>query len=150
MKVTSDGSLACQTSDRASSLDAWTVLPRSPGGWVGQRQARPRRFFPDAMCIGRTGRYFVAAQEPLGRARTILIVLQACRRGVVGMAAMIERTCAAHLEPGPDGPLVTTVDGVWAYCFGGGDEGHDWGQIRPTALELLRAGMQAPAPQAAQ
>jgi hypothetical protein len=66
------------------------------------------------------------------------------------MAAMIELVCAAHVEPGADGPLVTTVEAIWAYCFGGGDSGHDWRKIEPTALELLRAGMQAPAPQPAQ
>ncbi len=57
------------------------------------------------------------------------------------MAAMIELTCAAHLDTGADGPLVTTVEGVWAYCLTGGEKGHDWRKIEPTALELLRAGM---------
>jgi hypothetical protein len=66
------------------------------------------------------------------------------------MAAMIERTCVAHLEAGANGPLVTTVEGVWAYCVGAGDDGHDWQQINPTPLELLRAGLQAPTPQPAQ
>ena len=65
------------------------------------------------------------------------------------MAAMVEVTCAAHLETGAAGPLVTTVDGVWAYCFGGADTGHDWRKIEPMALELLRTGMQAPTPQRA-
>jgi hypothetical protein len=69
-----------------------------------------------------------------------LVVLQARRQGVVGMAAMIELTCAAHLEPGADGPLVTTVKGTWAYCLGGGEKDHDWRRIEPTALELLRSG----------
>ncbi len=66
------------------------------------------------------------------------------------MAAMIELTCTAHLETGADGPLVTTVDGVWAYCFGGREKGHDWRRIEPMTIELLRSGMQAPTPQAAQ
>jgi hypothetical protein len=66
------------------------------------------------------------------------------------MAAMIELTCAAHLVAGADSPLITTVDGVWAYCCGGRDAAHDWRKIEPTALELLRAGMRAPAPQPAQ
>jgi hypothetical protein len=77
--------------------------------------------------------------------------LQACRReGVAGMAAMIELVCAAHVDAGGGGPLVTTVDTIWAYCFGGRAEGHDWRKIEPTALELLRAGIQAPAPPPAQ
>jgi hypothetical protein len=76
--------------------------------------------------------------------------MQACRRGVVGMAAMIELTCAAHLETGAHGPLVTSVDGLWAYCFGGGEKDHDWHRIEPISIELLRSRMQAPTPLAAQ
>lgn len=68
-----------------------------------------------------------------------MVVLQACRLGVVGMAAMIELTCAAHFETRA-GPLVTTVEGIWAYCLGGGEDGHEWRRIEPTALELLRSG----------
>ena len=66
------------------------------------------------------------------------------------MAAMIDLVCAAHTKVGPDGPLVTTVDGTWAYCPTGGEEGHDWQKIEPTGLEVLRAGIQATAPQPAQ
>jgi hypothetical protein len=56
------------------------------------------------------------------------------------MAAMVELTCAAHLEPGPNGPLVTTVGGLWAYCLGSGETDHEWRKIEPTALEQLRSG----------
>jgi hypothetical protein len=56
------------------------------------------------------------------------------------MAAMVEFTCVAHLETGANGPLVTTVGGLWAYCLGGGERDHDWRKIEPTALELLRSG----------
>jgi hypothetical protein len=56
------------------------------------------------------------------------------------MAAMVELTCAAHLKTGANGPLVTTVEGLWAYCLGGGEKDHDWRKIEPTALELLRSG----------
>jgi hypothetical protein len=56
------------------------------------------------------------------------------------MTALVELTCAAHLEPGPNGPLVTTIDGRWAYCLGGGETDHDWRRIEPTALEKLRFG----------
>jgi hypothetical protein len=66
------------------------------------------------------------------------------------MAAMIDLLCAAHTKVSTDGPLVTTVDGAWAYCPAGGDEGHDWQKIEPTALEVLRAGLPAAAPQPAQ
>ena len=70
------------------------------------------------------------------------------------MAAMIVMVCAAHRKGRSEGPLVTTVDGAWAYCTTGGDEGHDWQRIEPTSLEVLRAGLPAaaplPAPQPAQ
>ena len=55
------------------------------------------------------------------------------------MAAMIGVVCAAHLEPRPEGPVVTTVDGVWAYCLGGGQAEHDWRRVEATPLEELRA-----------
>lgn len=70
----------------------------------------------------------------------ILVVLKAYGLGVVRMTAMIELTCAVHVEPGANGPLVTTAKGLWAYCLGGGAEDHDWRKIEPTALELLRSG----------
>jgi hypothetical protein len=65
------------------------------------------------------------------------------------MAAMIDLMCVAHTKVGSKGPLVTAMQGAWAYCPTGGEEGHDWRTIQPTPLELLRAGMQ-PAPQPAQ
>jgi hypothetical protein len=68
------------------------------------------------------------------------------------MAAMIDLLCAAHTKAAEG--LVTTVDGVWAYCPTGGDEGHEWQKIEATPLEVLRAGIHAttpqPAPQPAQ
>jgi hypothetical protein len=74
---------------------------------------------------------------------------QALREGLT-MAAMIDLACAAHTKVGPEGPLVTTVEGAWAYCPTGGDVGHDWQKIEPTALEHLRAGLPTAAPQPAQ
>jgi hypothetical protein len=65
------------------------------------------------------------------------------------MAAAIEFTCAAHERPSRDG-LVTTVDGAWAYCAGGAQEGHVWRRIDAMPVELLRAGIAAAPPQAAQ
>jgi len=56
------------------------------------------------------------------------------------VAAMIELMCSAHADAGTAGPVVTTVEGVWAYCFGGGENGHEWREIEPTALESLRTG----------
>lgn len=65
------------------------------------------------------------------------------------MAAMIELMCVAHTKVSPEGPLVTAMEGTWAYCPTGGEEGHAWQKIPPTALEFLRAGLQS-APQPAQ
>lgn len=65
------------------------------------------------------------------------------------MSAMIDLVCAAHAKVGHDGPLVTTVQGVWAYCPTGGEEGHLWEKIEPTPLEVLRAGIQPTPPQSA-
>jgi hypothetical protein len=65
------------------------------------------------------------------------------------MAALIELVCAAHAGAGADGPVVTTVEGLWAYCFGGTASDHDWRKIVPTPLAWLRAGMQTPTPQPA-
>jgi len=57
------------------------------------------------------------------------------------MAATIGLVCAAHLEGVPDGALVTTVDGVWAYCVGAGEADHDWRTVQATSLEDLKAGL---------
>jgi hypothetical protein len=65
------------------------------------------------------------------------------------MAAVIELTCTAHERPSRDG-LVTMVDGVWAYCAGNGKDGHVWQRIDAMSVELLRAGIVAAPPQAAQ
>jgi hypothetical protein len=65
------------------------------------------------------------------------------------MSAEIELTCEAHVR-GAAEPLITTVDGVWAYCPGGPQEGHEWRRIKPTGVELLRAGVDAPSPEPAQ
>ena len=56
------------------------------------------------------------------------------------MAAMIELVCAAHLELSNHDPVVTAVEGgLWAFCPGGAEDGHDWQHIEPIALGPLRA-----------
>ena len=45
---------------------------------------------------------------------------------------LIERICVAHRDRDPEGPLVTMVEGAWAYCAGHADAGHDWRVIEPT------------------
>ena len=55
------------------------------------------------------------------------------------MAAMMELVCAAHLEPSKRDPLVTAVDGgLWAFCPGGAEDGHDWRRVEPIPLGSLR------------
>jgi hypothetical protein len=58
------------------------------------------------------------------------------------MTALIELVCSAHTDPDPVGPLITLVDGSWAYCDGHGESGHDWARIQPTRREDLREVMQ--------
>ena len=64
------------------------------------------------------------------------------------MAALIALRCVAHVL-GSSEPLITTVEGVWAYCAGGAAKDHDWQSIEPTPLELVQAGMGGPSPQPA-
>jgi len=55
------------------------------------------------------------------------------------MSDLIELVCAAHLERSKSDSLVTAVDGGrWAFCAGGAPDSHDWRQIEPTALGLVR------------
>ena len=46
--------------------------------------------------------------------------------------AFIERICEAHPERDPEGPLVTILDNVWAYCAGHAERDHEWRVIEPT------------------
>ena len=51
--------------------------------------------------------------------------------------ALIERICDAHPDRDPEGPLVTVVDGVWAFCAGHADSGHQWRATDPVARHVL-------------
>jgi len=53
--------------------------------------------------------------------------------------AMIERVCDAHRDRDPDGPLVTTVEDVWAFCAGHGASDHNWRAIEPVTRQRLEA-----------
>ena len=57
---------------------------------------------------------------------------------------MIERICDAHREPDPEGPMVTMVDGAWAYCAGHGDAGHEWRVIEPTPRRTVEERFASP------
>lgn len=48
------------------------------------------------------------------------------------MKAVIELVCRAHVERDGVGPLITPLDGVWAYCAGRAAGDHDWAKIPPT------------------
>jgi hypothetical protein len=48
------------------------------------------------------------------------------------MNALIELVCRAHPTAQGPGPLITLVDGAWAYCEGNGRDGHEWTRIEPT------------------
>jgi hypothetical protein len=58
---------------------------------------------------------------------------------------MIDYICSTHEKIGPEGPLVTTIDGLWAYCITGTDDGHAWQRIATTHVAILRAGLYPPA-----
>ena len=58
------------------------------------------------------------------------------------MTALIELVCRTHTDPDPVGPLITLVDGRWAYCDGHGEGAHDWSRIEPTRREDVRDVMQ--------
>jgi len=53
--------------------------------------------------------------------------------------ALIERLCVKHRTPDPDGPQVTVVDGVWSYCSGHADHGHDWRALEPRPRPQLES-----------
>ena len=57
---------------------------------------------------------------------------------------LIERICDVHTERDPEGPLVTVVDGVWAYCAGHGEGGHQWRAAGP----VLRTELEGQSPRA--
>jgi len=56
------------------------------------------------------------------------------------MTSLIALVCEAHRSRGVDGPYITLVDGLWAYCAAGRNdgEGHVWHPIEPTNVEIVR------------
>jgi len=57
------------------------------------------------------------------------------------MASLIALVCDAHPDRGAEGPFITLVDGLWAFCALGYVEGekHRWKPIDPSSVEMLRA-----------
>ena len=53
------------------------------------------------------------------------------------MDALITLVCDEHTTRDPTGPLITRVDGTWAYCAGNGASGHRWRQVPPTTRQEL-------------
>jgi hypothetical protein len=53
------------------------------------------------------------------------------------MKAFIELVCRAHTGRGAPGPLITPLDGKWAYCEGHAEGGHEWTHIEPTPRDHL-------------
>jgi hypothetical protein len=50
---------------------------------------------------------------------------------------LIERICDAHRDRDPEGPLVTMVEGAWAYCAGHSSTEHEWRVIEPTPRQSV-------------
>jgi hypothetical protein len=57
--------------------------------------------------------------------------------------AFIERICDAHTDPDPEGPLVTIVEGRWAYCAGHGGSDHGWRATPPSLRQDLERELRA-------
>jgi hypothetical protein len=62
-------------------------------------------------------------------------------QGGPATTAFIERFCDAHRERDPNGPRVTTIDGVWGYCAGHGASDHVWRVIEPRPRPKLESDM---------
>lgn len=58
--------------------------------------------------------------------------------------AFIGRICEAHPDRDRDGPLLTLVEGAWAFCAGHGDAGHDWRVIEPTPRHTVEERFASP------
>jgi hypothetical protein len=58
-------------------------------------------------------------------------------------SALIQRFCAAHRARDPDGPHVTVVDGVWSYCAGHAEDGHEWREIEARPRQQLESDIAA-------
>ena len=57
------------------------------------------------------------------------------------MAGLIARVCEAHPQRDAEGPLITLVDGLWAYCPArqAARSEHRWRAIEPTTVEAIHA-----------
>ena len=63
--------------------------------------------------------------------------------GGLAATSLIGSLCAAHRTVDPDGPHVTMLEGVWSYCAGHDDDGHDWRTIEPRPRPQLESDMAA-------
>jgi hypothetical protein len=72
----------------------------------------------------------------LSRVRTSV---RAVTRGG-SVASLIALICETHPERGAEGPYITMVDGLWAFCAAGYVEGekHRWRPTEPMSVEMLR------------
>jgi hypothetical protein len=57
--------------------------------------------------------------------------------------ALIQRFCTTHRTADPDGPHVTVLDGVWSYCAGHAEDGHEWREIEPRPRQQLESDIAA-------
>lgn len=53
------------------------------------------------------------------------------------MSVLIEYVCDAHVNRDTTGPLVTRIDGAWAYCAGHGETSHERRRVEPTTRGAL-------------
>jgi hypothetical protein len=55
----------------------------------------------------------------------------------VAVTNFIEFVCREHTESDRIGPLITRVDGKWAYCEGRANDGHLWTRTEPTRRDQI-------------
>ena len=55
------------------------------------------------------------------------------------LGVLIEYICDAHPSPDGVGPLITRLDGSWAYCPGNGGGDHGWRRIDATPRDALES-----------
>ncbi len=53
------------------------------------------------------------------------------------MTTLIRHVCLTHPRRGDLRPIITFVEGGWAYCEGHGSPPHEWAEIEPTRAEFI-------------
>jgi hypothetical protein len=116
---------------------------------LGQRSAKPSsrvRFAPSPQArVGRTQRRGLVLETESRRTSGMWTtgIDERSAGGQHGdgegdaVNALIELLCRAHVSADEVGPLITVVEGQWAYCAERATTGHDWIRIPPTRRDHI-------------